>query len=149
MIRNGKFVLRALTLRVLRKILLGDIVQRVIYTNGGFPDAQLVGKPSQIGDFSVVDYGGDLTIGTNVKMGYGVVIVSASTITGSKCCGLIREPITIEDNVEIGSNATILPGVRIGHDATIGAGAVVNEDVPANSIVVGVPAKITKWKKEI
>ena len=38
-------------------------------------------------------------------------------------------------------NVTILAGVTIGDDVVIGAGAVVTEDIPANSIAVGVPAK--------
>lgn len=50
--------------------------------------------------------------------------------------------IEIFDNVFIGANATILGGVSIGPNAIIGAGAVVNKDVPPNSIVGGVPAKV-------
>ena len=50
----------------------------------------------------------------------------------------------VEDNVSIGSNATILPGIKIGKNSTIGAGAVVTKDVPSNSIVVGNPAKVIK-----
>tara|TARA_B110000003_G_C16613594_1_gene520418 strand:- start:1433 stop:1888 length:456 start_codon:yes stop_codon:yes gene_type:complete len=47
----------------------------------------------------------------------------------------------IEDNVRIGSNATILP-VNIGRGAIIGAGAVVTKDVEPNSVVVGNPARV-------
>ena len=49
--------------------------------------------------------------------------------------------IDIRDNVFIGHNAVVLPGVTIGPNAIVGAGAVVNRDVPPNSIAVGVPAK--------
>lgn len=49
----------------------------------------------------------------------------------------------VEDNVSIGSNATILP-VKIGKNSVIGAGAVVTRDVPPNSIVIGNPAKILR-----
>jgi len=111
-----------------------------------FPDGKLVGKPCQIGRFSIIDYGGNITIGKNVKIGYGVFILSASTITGSKKIRILRAPITIGDDVEIGSNSVILPGIRIGNNSTIGAGAVVTLDIPENSIAVGVPARVIKKK---
>lgn len=46
------------------------------------------------------------------------------------------------DNVFIGSNTTILGGVRIGPNAIVAAGSVITKDVPPNSIVGGVPAKV-------
>jgi UDP-2-acetamido-3-amino-2,3-dideoxy-glucuronate N-acetyltransferase len=52
----------------------------------------------------------------------------------------LREPPIIEDDVTIGSNATILPGVRLGRGCVVGAGAVVTHDVPPGATVVGVPA---------
>ena len=52
----------------------------------------------------------------------------------------------VEKGASIGSNATILCGVTIGKNALVGAGAVVIKDVPANSIVVGNPAKVVKEK---
>ena len=83
-----------------------------------------------------------------MKIGYGVIIISASTITGSDSSKCVKKPVKLGDNVEIGSNATILPGVTIGDNATVGAGAVVTEAVPSNSVVVGVPAKVVKWKNK-
>jgi acetyltransferase-like isoleucine patch superfamily enzyme len=56
--------------------------------------------------------------------------------------GISYKGIVIEDNVWIGSKATILDGVVIGSGAVIGAGAVVTHSIPAQSIAVGVPAKI-------
>ena len=53
-------------------------------------------------------------------------------------------PIFIGDHVWIGLNAIILPGVKIGSGAIIAAGSVVNKDVPPNSLVGGVPAKILR-----
>jgi maltose O-acetyltransferase len=52
--------------------------------------------------------------------------------------------VFIEDHVWIGSNTLILPGVRIGKGSVVAANAVVTKDVPARSVVGGVPAKIIK-----
>ena len=81
-----------------------------------------------------------------VKIGYGVIILSASTITGSKHTEIIRKMVIIGDNVEIGSNTVVLPGVTIGDNSTIGAGAVVINNIPPSSVAGGVPAKIIKKK---
>lgn len=58
--------------------------------------------------------------------------------------GETRLPVTIENNVWLGANATILGGVKIGEGSIVAAGAVVNKDVPPFSIVAGVPAKVIK-----
>ncbi|AXF64067.1 MULTISPECIES: acyltransferase [unclassified Leclercia] len=50
--------------------------------------------------------------------------------------------IVVKKGASIGANATILPGVVIGEGAMVGAGAVVTKDVPANTTVVGNPARI-------
>ena len=50
--------------------------------------------------------------------------------------------IEVLDNVFIGSNSTILPNVKIGPNAIIAAGSVVTKDVPKNSVVAGVPARV-------
>lgn len=57
---------------------------------------------------------------------------------------LIAAPIHIKKNVWIGSHATVLPRVTIGENAIVAAGAVVVKDVPANTIVGGIPAKFIK-----
>lgn len=130
-----------------RKILGVQNPKNVIYKTD-FPDGRLYGLPTQMGAFSLIDYGGTVKIGKNVKIGYGVLIFSVSSIIGSKNEKIIRKPVIIGNDVEIGSNTTIHPGVTIGDNATIGAGAVVISDVPPNSIAVGVPAKVVKWKNK-
>jgi len=57
---------------------------------------------------------------------------------------ITAEPITIETNVWIGAAATILPGVRIGAGAVVAAGAVVTHEVPAATLVAGVPAVVIR-----
>ena len=54
------------------------------------------------------------------------------------------KPVVIKRNVWIGANATLLPGVTVGENAIVAAGAVVTKDVPANTIVGGVPAKFIR-----
>jgi len=51
-------------------------------------------------------------------------------------------PITVGDNVFFGNGAIILPGVTIGDNCVIGAGAIVTKDIPSNSVVAGIPAKV-------
>lgn len=53
-------------------------------------------------------------------------------------------PVTIGNDVWIGGNVTILPGVTIGNNVIVAAGAVVTKDVPDNSLVGGVPAKLIR-----
>ncbi|MFH1352960.1 MAG: acyltransferase [bacterium] len=56
----------------------------------------------------------------------------------------IVETITVESGADIGVGAVILPGVKIGRNSIIGAGAVVNKDIPSDSVAAGIPAKVIK-----
>jgi acetyltransferase-like isoleucine patch superfamily enzyme len=58
--------------------------------------------------------------------------------------GTTRKPITIEENCWIGAKVTVLAGVTIGANSVIAAGSVVTKDMPANSIIAGVPAKVIR-----
>lgn len=49
--------------------------------------------------------------------------------------------IIIEENVNIGMNATIMPGVKIGKNSIVGFGSIVTKNVPSNTVVAGIPAK--------
>ena len=53
-------------------------------------------------------------------------------------------PITLEENVWIGANATVCGGVTIGADSVIGAGSVVTHDIPAGVIAAGVPCRVIR-----
>ena len=60
-----------------------------------------------------------------------------------KNCDLIS-PITVGDNVHIGTDVTIMPGVHIGNNVIIGCGAVVTRDIPDNSVAAGVPCRVIR-----
>ncbi len=88
---------------------------------------------------------GGITIGDDVFIGHNVVIATLNHGLNPECRGdLIPAPVKINDKTWIGANATILPGVTIGYGAVIAAGAVVTKNVPDNTTVAGVPARIIK-----
>lgn len=88
---------------------------------------------------------GGITIGDGCLIGHNVVL---ATINHDLMPENNRKnhyaPIHIENHVWIGSNATVLPGVTIGDWAVVAAGAVVTKDVPEQTVVGGVPAKLIK-----
>lgn len=89
---------------------------------------------------------GGIKIGDGTLIGHNVVLATINhdlNITNNRKNHYA--PITIGKHVWIGSNATILSGVTINDWAVIAAGAVVTKDVPAMSIVGGVPAKVLRY----
>lgn len=88
---------------------------------------------------------GGIVIGDGAFIGHNVVLATINHDLDPKNNRKNHyAPITIGKNVWIGANATVLPGVSIGDWAVIGAGAVVTKDVPAKSVMGGVPARIIK-----
>ena len=88
---------------------------------------------------------GGIEIGDNALIGQQVVIATLNhDLAPDKRGNMIPAPVKIGNNVWIGAHATILAGVTIGAGAVVAAGAVVTKDVPSNTIVGGVPAKIIK-----
>ena len=81
-------------------------------------------------------YLGDATIGEKTNIGAGTITCNYD--------GKQKHPTIIEDNVKIGSDTMLVAPVRVGHGSVTGAGSVVTEDVPPDSLVAGVPAKIKK-----
>ncbi len=90
------------------------------------------------------DHGG-VTLGDGCQIGHNVVFATLNHGLEPADRGTTYPaPIVLGRNVWVGSNATILQGVTIGDNAVVAAGAVVSRDVPANTIVGGVPARIIK-----
>lgn len=88
---------------------------------------------------------GGITIEDDVLIGPKVSLITENhPLEPEQRKGLIGKSIHIKRNAWIGANATILPGVTIGENAVIAAGAVVSKNVPDNTIVGGIPAKIIK-----
>lgn len=93
---------------------------------------------------SFLDIGG-ITIEDEVQIGPRVNLTSENhPLDPTDRTTLIPRPIVIKRNAWIGAGATILPGVTIGENSVVAAGAVVSRDVPANTVVAGVPAKVVK-----
>ena len=92
---------------------------------------------------------GGIEIGNGVLIGHNVTLATLNHDERPQFRqNIYPKPIKIGDNVWVGSNATILAGVTIGDGAIIGANAVVTKDVPENTIVAGVPAKIIRKVSE-
>ena len=85
-------------------------------------------------------YLGDATIGEETNIGAGTVTCNYD--------GKNKHPTVIEDHVRIGSDTMLVAPVRVGSGAVTGAGSVVTEDVPPNTLVAGVPAKVKRKLKE-
>lgn len=94
---------------------------------------------------------GKVTIGENTIFGPGVSIHAENHVFSDlykpiRLQGSNRKGIIIGKDCWIGSKVIILDGVRIGDGCIVAAGAVVNNDVPDNAIVGGVPAKVIKYR---
>ena len=94
------------------------------------------------------DHGG-VTLGDGCQIGHTVVFATLNHgIAPEDRVHTYPAPIVLGKNVWVGSNATILQGVTVGDNAIIAAGAVVTKDVPADTIVGGVPAKVIRGINE-
>jgi acetyltransferase-like isoleucine patch superfamily enzyme len=116
-----------------------------------------------VGDVTIGDYTrigihctviGPVCIGHHVNLAQGITVTAlnhnfADTNRRIDEQGISTRPVVIGDDVWIGANAVILPGVTIGRHVVVAAGAVVTKDVPENTIVAGVPAKVIKKLEEV
>ncbi|HEX9335299.1 MAG TPA: acyltransferase [Pseudonocardiaceae bacterium] len=104
-----------------------------------------IGAGTWVGAFAVLDGSGGLRIGEGCDVSCGVHVYTHNTVrrcvSGRAYPTVDRAPVTIGDRVFLGANAVVLMGVTIGDEAVVAAGAVVTRDVPARTIVAGVPAR--------
>ena len=119
---------------------------------GAFVEIQknaTVGKRCKISSHTFICEG--VTIEDNVFVGHGVMFINDLYPRATTAAGGLQteadwhvERTVVKKGASIGSGATILANTCIGENAIVGAGAVVTKDVPANTIVAGVPARITR-----
>lgn len=94
-----------------------------------------------IGRRFFIDHGMGVVIGETAEVGDDVMLYHDVTLGGRSLAKVKRHP-TVEDGVTIGAGARVLGPITIGKGAQVGANAVVVRDVPAGSIVVGIPGEV-------
>ncbi|MDW8317178.1 MAG: DapH/DapD/GlmU-related protein [Anaerolineae bacterium] len=121
-----------------------------VYNFRNLPHAFIkIGRDSLIGEYNVLRGQGGITIGDRVYTAPLVQILAVNHVFDDPTRpmvdqGITAEGIVVEDDVWIGAGAVITDGVRIGRGAVVAAGAVVTGDVPARTVVGGVPARVIK-----
>lgn len=158
----GKNLPKSQHLKIARKIRLffAKKILKECGKNVNIEKGAIFNSTCSIGDFSGIGVNcelngfGGITIGKYVMMGPETVIYTENHSTARTDIPMQQqgfekpEPVVIEDDVWIGRRVIILPGVTIKKGSVIAAGAVVTKDVPAYSVVAGVPAKVVKVRKE-
>jgi acetyltransferase-like isoleucine patch superfamily enzyme len=125
-------------------IMHGSILH--VYNFRNLPQSAIrIGRNSLIGEYNVIRGQGGVHIGDRVYTSPFTQIVAVDHVFDDASRpfvdqGITAEGIVIEDDVWIGAGAIVTDGVRIGRGSVIAAGAVVTKDVPAHTVVGGVPA---------
>jgi acetyltransferase-like isoleucine patch superfamily enzyme len=104
----------------------------------------VVGRRCFVNRGCYFDLTADVTLGDAVEVGHGVTFITASHAIGGRrrrAGAVTGRSIVVGDGAWIGANATLLPGVQVGSGAIVAAGALVIDDVPADTVVGGVPAR--------
>ena len=111
-----------------------------------------------IGNHVVLGWQSKISIGTRVEIGDDCYIAGNCNLSGypghpvdpkKRAQHLPDEEhqigdIVLRNNVWLGHSVTVLPGVTIGENSVIGTGSIVTQDIPANTLAAGIPAKIIK-----
>ena len=131
-----------------RRFWLGkrSVIESFCCINNAVGDV-IIGDHTRIGIHCTVI--GPVCIGNHVNLAQGITVTALNHNFSDATKrideqGVSTKPVVIGDDVWIGANAVILPGVTIGSHCVIAAGAVVTKDVPDNTVVGGVPAKVLK-----
>ena len=95
----------------------------------------------KIGKNFFIDHGMGIVIGETTVIGDNVSIYQGVTLGGTKWEKRKRHP-SISDNVVIGAGAKVLGPITVGKNSKIGANSVVTRNVPSNTVVVGIPARV-------
>lgn len=121
-----------------------------VYNFRGIPHSGIwIGDDSLIGEYNVIRGQGGVRIGNRVYTSPMVQLIAVNHVFDDATRPFIEQGITaqgivVDDDVWIGSGAVVTDGVRIGAGAVVAAGAVVTRDVPARSVVAGVPARVIR-----
>ena len=121
-----------------------------VYNFRDLPHAFIrIGRDSLIGELNVLRGQGGITIGDRVYTAPLVQMLAVNHVYQDPDRPMVEQGITaqgivIEDDVWIGAGAVITDGVRVGKGAVVAAGAVVTQDVPAHTVVGGVPARVLR-----
>lgn len=138
------------TQRAMLKDILGAMGKEAIFTPPFWCD---YGYNITVGDYFYSNHNLVITDGAKVRFGDNVFIAPNCCFTTAehaidpeqRKAGLeIAKPITVGNNVWIGTGSTVLAGVTIGDNSVIGAGSVVTKSIPANVVAVGVPCKVLR-----
>jgi acetyltransferase-like isoleucine patch superfamily enzyme len=118
---------------------------------GRFDGTCRIGNHVWIGPHSYFD-ARNLVLEDYVGWGPGAKVLGSAHTGEPNDVPIIATPLTIEPvvigyGVDMGTNATVLPGVHIGSNAIIGAGAVVTDSVPEYAVAAGVPARVLRLRR--
>jgi UDP-2-acetamido-3-amino-2,3-dideoxy-glucuronate N-acetyltransferase len=123
---------------------------------GAFVEIQknaVIGSSCKVSSHTFICEG--VTIEDEVFVGHGVMFINDLYPRAATESGALQTeddwkvvPTLVKRGASIGSGAVILGGVTIGEKAMVGAGAVVTKDVPAHSVVAGVPARLRRDLRE-
>jgi acetyltransferase-like isoleucine patch superfamily enzyme len=129
-------------------VMVGSVLH--VYNFRNLPNAGIsIGEDSLIGEYNVIRGQGGVYIGNRVFTSPFTQIIAVNHVFDDPERpfteqGITAEGIIIEDDVWIGAGAIITDGVTVGRGAVVAAGAVVTRDVPAHTVVAGVPARVIK-----
>ena len=123
------------------------LIARIISQFSRFLTGIEIHPAVKIGKNFFIDHGMGVVIGETSEIGDNVTIYHMVTLGGispsinSDNQRQVKRHPTLKDNVVIGSGAQVLGPITVGENAKVGANAVVTKDVPANAVMVGIPAK--------